>query len=303
MQTEPYSPLNSPPPGVFPYRHTQDDRHQYRVKVQPAGKCLEFVVRSVDTQKCADADYRAWAGIKRGQRVEPLTDTDRQDILRRSTERAKRQVRLLALTMGADRLLTFTTRETYALETLQVIWDRFCRLARAFDPSFQYIAVPEPHKDRDHWHIHAAYRGWININVCRRMWHAAIASVNGRSSDRAASYAGKGSPGNVDVQYRGRKGVSDISKARRIAGYISKYITKELVERFNKKRYWHTKGIKVEERKMQWLEAATLKDAIVETMRRFGLLVDNQFPVCSAVWNPGNMAFFWVETHALEPPF
>jgi hypothetical protein len=288
-----------PPPGTYPYRHTQDDRFQYRAKVQPAGECLEFVVRAVDTRRAAEADYRAWAGIPRGKRTEPESDQDRDDSIRRSTERARRMVRLLSLEMGADRLLTFTTRDTYALDTLQVIWDRFCRMARAFDPSFSYIAVPEPHADKDHWHIHAAYKGWVNINVVRRMWHAAICSVTGRG--KHSDTAGTRSPGNVDVQYRGK--ASGIQKARRIAGYISKYITKDLIERFNKKRYWHTKGVKVPEAKRKWLEADNLDEAMREVMASYGLLVDGQFPVCK-VWKPGNLVFFWVHSDQLPaPPF
>jgi hypothetical protein len=289
--------IDQPPLGAYPYRFTQDDRHQYRVKVQPAGECLEFVVRSVDTERCAAADYRAWAGLPKGKRIEPLTDRDREDLIRRSTERAKRMVRLLSLELGADRLLTFTTRDTYALDKLQVMWDRFVRMARTFDPSFAYIAVPEPHKDHEHWHIHAAYKGWININVVRRMWHAAIHTVSGRGGNR--NTAGACSPGNVDVQYRGR--AHGVQKTRRIAGYIAKYITKGLIERFNKKRYWHTKGVTVPEAQRRWLEADNMDDAVRETMRAYGLLVDDQFPVCK-VWKPGNLAFFWIETSHLDPP-
>ena len=289
----------SPPLGAFPHRFTQDDRFQYRVKVQPAGQCLEFVVRAADTRKAAEADYRQWAGIPRGPRLEPETEEDREDSLRRSTERAKRMVRLLSLELQADRLLTFTTRDTFPLEDLQVIWDRFCRLARAADPSFAYIAVPEPHKDRDHWHIHAAYKGWININVVRRMWHAAIITFTGR---QRSSTRGADSPGNVDVQYRGTK-AHGISKTRRIAGYISKYITKDLVQRFNKKRYWHTKGVRVPDAQRQWLEAENLDEAMREVMRSYGLLVDSGLPAVK-VWKPGNLAFFWVDVAKLpEPPF
>lgn len=286
-----------PPPGTYPYRFTQDDRFQYRAKVQSAGDCLEFVVRAVDTRRCAEQDYRNWLGVKRGKRLEPPPDTEREDSIRRSTERARRMVRLLCLEMRADRLLTFTTRETYAIDQLQVIWDRFCRMARTFDPSFKYIAVPEPHKDRDHWHIHAAYRGWVNINVVRRMWQAAIFSVTGRPHHSDAS--GARSPGNVDIQFRGRG--AGISRARRIAGYISKYITKDLIERFNKKRYWHTKGVKVPESVREWLESKDLNTAVIELMRAHGLLVDGQFPAVK-VWRPGNLAFFWVEKDSLPPP-
>lgn len=293
---DPLQGLNQPPPGAYPYRYTQDDRHQFRVKVQPAGETLEFVVRSVDTEKVAAADYRKWVGAKRGPRLEP-SDGDAADRVRRAAERARRMVRLLSMELRADRLLTFTTRETYALDQLQVIWERFARMARTYDTGFAYIAVPEPHKDSEHWHIHAAYHGWINIRVVRRMWHAAIFSVTGRGRNSTAD--GARSPGNVDVQYRGR--ASGVHTTRKIAGYIAKYITKGLIQRFNKKRYWHTKGVSVPEAQRKWLQAEDLNGAIIETMRAYGLLVDDQFPVCK-VWNPGNLAFFWIETSHLDPP-
>ena len=73
--------LSSPPPGKYPYRFTQDDRFQYRVKVQPAGDSLEFVVRSADTRRYADADYRSFHGVPRGvKRAAPIDDDDTRDI-------------------------------------------------------------------------------------------------------------------------------------------------------------------------------------------------------------------------------
>lgn len=300
--------LSSPPPGKYPYRHTQDDRFQYRVKVQPAGDSLEFVVRAADTRRYADADYRSFHGVPRGvKRAAPIDDDDtRQDSTRRSVERAKRMVRLLAIEMRADRLLTFTTRIPYDIDLLRTIWDRFARLARTMDSGFQYVAVPEPHPSNpSHWHIHAAYRGWINVNILRRMWHAAILSVC-RGADpsrrsRALPLKGADSPGNVDVRYRGRS--HGIDKTRRIASYIGKYITKDLIAQFNKKRYWHTKGIGVPEARSKWLKSDDLEGALREVMESWGLLVDGEFPALK-VWRPGNLAFFWVPIDGLpEPPF
>ena len=137
----------SPPPGKYPYRFTQDDRFQYRVKVQPAGDCLEFTVRASDTRLAASADYRSFHGIGRNPRFHPADDADRDDSIRRSVERSKRMVRLAALQIRADRLVTFTTRGVYDRPTLVVIWDRFLRLVRRVCPGFLYVAVPEPHKE------------------------------------------------------------------------------------------------------------------------------------------------------------
>lgn len=304
--TPPDLDFQTPPPGVFPYRYTQDDRYQYRVKVQPAGESLEFVVRASDTRKAAAADYRAFHGIARGKRLAPADETDRADSLRRSVERSKRMVRLLAIHIKADRLVTFTTRETYDRPTLQIIWDRFHRLARRVCGGFAYVAVPEPHPTNpEHLHIHAATHGWININIIRRCWHAAILSVDGRCRDRALAgdvgATGKGSPGNVDVQYRGR--AHGLAKTRRIASYIGKYITKDVLPLYNKKRYWITKGVRVPDAQRKWLSADNLDDALIEVMREWGLLVDGEYPAVK-VWMPGNLAFFWVPLDGLpDPPF
>lgn len=296
----------SPPPGTYPYRFTDDDRYQYRVKVQPAGDSLEFVVRTSDTRMAAAADRRAFHGIGRGPRLMPASDTDREDSIRRSVERSKRMVRLLAIQIKADRLVTFTTRETYDRPTLQVIWDRFHRLVRRLCGGFAYVAVPEPHPTNpDHLHIHAALHGWVNINLLRKCWHSAILSVDRSARDRVlasdSGTSGKSSPGNVDVQFRGK--AHGLAKTRRIATYIGKYITKDVLPLFNKKRYWITKGVRVPEAQRKWLNADNLKDAITEVMREWGLLVDDEFPSLK-VWMPGNLAFFWVPLEFLpEPPF
>lgn len=294
-----------PAPGSYPHRLTYEDRFQYRVKVQPAGECLEFVVRPSDTRLAAMADRNAWLGLQRGPRSEPSSDADREDSVRRSVERSRRMVRLLAIQIRADRLLTFTTRGVYDRETLQVIWDRFNRLARRVMGGFQYVAVPEPHPTNPaHLHIHAAVSGWVNISLLRRVWHAAIQSVDAGARLHVAAHggaSGKGSPGNVDVQYRGR--AFGLNKTRRIASYIGKYITKDLLPIFNKKRYWVTKGVAVPDPLRKWLAADNLDEAIREVMRMHGLLVDQEYPAVK-VWRPGALAFFWVPVSGLpEPPF
>lgn len=105
----------------------------------------------------------------------------------------------------------------------------------------------------------------------------------------------------MDIQYRGK--AHGLAKTRRIATYIGKYITKEVLPIYNKKRYWITKGVKVPECQRKWLKADNLNEAVIEIMRDWGLLVDDEFPALK-VWMPGNLAFFWVGLDALpEPPF
>jgi hypothetical protein len=60
-------------------------------------------------------------------------------------------------------------------------------------------------------------------------------------------------------------------QVRKIARYISKYITKDLIAEFNKKRYWPSKGIDLKAAQVFWLSGLTQFDAIREACLLLGL--------------------------------
>ena len=141
--------------------------------------------------------------------------------LNKSVARARTKVRRLCLTMCCDRLLTLTFREN--LEDLDVAWDRFkyfTKLCRAkWGKKFRYVAVPEYQK-RGAVHFHIAIAGYMKANVVRKMWR------------RAAGRYG----GNIDITNPKKFGKGNWNP-KRIANYISKYISKNDSVEFNKKRY------------------------------------------------------------------
>jgi hypothetical protein len=128
-------------------------------------------------------------------------------------------------------------------------------------------------------------------------------------------FSGVNSPGNVDIQYikvRGGKAEQTVKVAR----YISKYITKGDFERFNKKRYWSTKGVKVLDARRVWLKSMSLGDAITESYRELGLFSDslNEFCLSGAFEQLKNNCFassdgmlFWFQITGdsvdFPPPF
>jgi hypothetical protein len=146
---------------------------------------------------------------------------------------------------------------------------------RAIGENLLYVAVPEQHPTNpDHLHLHLAINTWLNVNVIRKCWHAALTArgtppAGYACSQSSVDYSGKNSPGNVDIQYikvRGGKCAQTVKVAR----YISKYITKGDFERFNKKRYWSTKGVKVLDARRVWLKSMSLGEAITESYRELG---------------------------------
>lgn len=302
METIPFN--TSPPVGDYPHRYTQDDRFQYRVKVQPVAGHLEFSIRCVDTRLPAEAARRAWEGFpKRGVKTSEAKDPE--DSIRRSKLRAKGMVRLLALELAIDRLFTFTIRHTgepVPYDTVLKAWDMFRRSMERHYPDFRYIATPEIQKNGQ-WHIHAGTCGFMNINVLRRLWHSALNRVLGRS---LLLTSGKESPGAVNIATKGNVLGDRVRKATKIASYISKYIGKAMDVAMNRKKYFHSYGVQITPAQRKWLEAQTRDGALVEVMKAYGLWhseVDAP-SVDVPVWRrDGSSAWFRVNTDSIPPPF
>lgn len=246
---------------------------QYRLKVRRFSRVpAEFTVQKIDFGPEVDRYRRAyengmsWAGPRRGVRVQ--SDEPRSaESLERSERRAKTNVRLNVIELAPSALVTFTTRETMPLDSLFWCWQYFNRLMRDAGVEFEYVAVPERHPTNpDHLHLHVAYRGRTPFNLLRRFWHMALEARHGR---RVRSILrGTESPGNVDVQTV--KARESNRRIRKIAKYISKYITKDLISEFNKKRYWPSKGIDLAAAQVYWLDSLSQVDAIREACRMLG---------------------------------
>lgn len=255
---------DQPPAGKYPYRFTQDDRFQYRVRVQPVAGHLEFYIRAVDTRLPAMADQRAFMGNPVRKFNPQQDESDRLDNQLKATQRAQRKIRLLCMEAGVDRMFTFTVRNTGVLmprDQLLKAWDMFRRVMERHWKNFRYVATIETHKSGQ-FHIHAGLSGFHNVNHLRHIWHACLNRVLGRS---LLLTSGPDSPGHVYVpksksvnRHKGVKG------AMAIAGYIAKYVGKDLVEAFNRKRYLHTKNVKISPAQAQWLKADNLIEAVFE---------------------------------------
>lgn len=284
-------------PGQYPFRFSTEERFQYRVKVQPVAGQLEFSIRAVDTRLSEMAARREWEGFPK--RLGPKEETDREDNLRRAKLRAKAQVKLLAMELGVDRLLTFTIRkvgDVMEYDKVLKAWDIFRRMAIKWDSTFAYVAAPEVQVNGQ-YHIHAGYHGFVNIKIITRMWQSALNSVMGRSQSLVH---GAESPGtcNVTKKLNG----STLQRSKNIARYIAKYIGKELESGFNRKSHFHTLGIKITPAQRQWLEAQDASSAVVEVMRKYGLL-DSGVAFDIDVWRRDKCsAWFTVDAAAAFPP-
>jgi hypothetical protein len=266
---------------------------QFRAKVvnfKDGG--AEVVLRLIDREKAKEL-YEKTHGY--GFPVKPrvhvpddqLTDEERAEKAEnqlRANRRAKTKVRQLVKQMGANHLLTLTTRQqSNTREEMTAVWAKFVRLVRtATRADVPYLAVLEPHPTNpSHLHIHAAITSRLNVDVLRRCWFIAL---GGRGGER-----GRDTPGNVDIRKikvpRGHR------RSERIAKYISKYITKDLVPAFNKKRYFHSKIDPLEIRRF-WIDAQTSNEALQFALSMTG---GHEFRIRTDLYMPESDDFLWFQ--------
>lgn len=292
-----------------PQHHFFAEQEQFRLKVQRFSNAPpEVTIQKITLERDVE---RYLLAAERGQNQVRTTRTRRQDdpdrvrdaeSIERSQRRAKSMVRKTVIELAPTALVTFTTRKVYSMDDLLKLWDGAVRRMRQVVPGLEYCAVPEPHPSNpEHFHIHVAVRGKLSIDTLRRIWHITLEAHEGRRC--TAILRGAASPGNIDVQrIKSREAVRTI---RKIAKYIAKYITKDLVERFNRRRYWPSKGISVESAQVFWLDAVSQSDAIREGCEMLGHW--NSDVGCPAFkhFMPSDRVFWYsVEPdHLPEPPF
>jgi len=291
-------------PSPVPKHSVFTEEIQFRAKLQKFSNApSELTVQKISFERDVDRYRRAAENgnfscfpVRRTRNPDKEQDLES---LERSQRRAKTKLRLLVTEMAPTSLVTFTTRKVFALDQLVKIWEGFTRLARQVDPEFRYVAVPEPHPSNpSHFHLHAAVRTkQLKRDTLRRLWHIALEGFEGRRV--TATLRGAAAPGNIDDQPI--KGRDTIRRIRKIARYISKYITKDLIERFNRKRYWPSKGISLADAQVFWLGAVSQGDAIREACMAFGVW-DGVAPAFKA-FLPSDRVFWMPFDVQHEPPF
>lgn len=158
--------------------------------------------------------------------------------INKSVARSKTNLRRKLLSMCADRMLTLTFRENVTdIEEAWAVFKYFTRLMRQkYGKQFCYVAVPEYQK-RGAVHFHLAVSGWYRANVVRKLWRQA----SGRRG------------GNIDITSARKAENKNGWNPKRIASYLSKYMSKQDSVVFNKRRYSAGGDIKVPPPEKGWI--------------------------------------------------
>lgn len=195
---------------------------QFKVKAVEINQHLEVtatrqtVWQELDWSCYAVENYRDSSA----RHAEETIDERKATCAKVAAARAKKNVRHLCKSMGADTMLTFTYRGLQLdLDLCKVHLREFVRRLKRVWPGFKAVAAFEQQK-RGAWHVHMA-----TVRVPRDLQHKSGASVKSFNLIRSIwRNVTKEYGGNIDVAKRKRN--SQRSPAK-IAAYLSKYITKD----------------------------------------------------------------------------
>lgn len=162
-----------------------------------------------------DSLKRGGGAGRKNKEKQAMTD----EVLKKSQLRAKKLIRHKLMMMEADRMLTLTYKEN--VTDIKQAWSDFKKFSRLmkwrYNDQWQYVCVPEYQK-RGAVHFHIAIKGYYHANTVRRLWHKVVAK------------------GNIDITSP-RLIKKESWNPKRIANYLSKYISKNDSVEFNKRRY------------------------------------------------------------------
>jgi hypothetical protein len=287
---------------------------QVRVKVQGYSSLPpEITIRQVDHSRevervfdayhrdLAERPWNAGGEITLRPPAKKPRDPDaapNPENLQRSMVRRKSKLRQTIKELAPNAFITLTSRRLLtSLDLAGAAYAEWLRLVRKhYGDAFACVWVPEWHGGSDHLHLHIAARvpGGMRAacTALRFFWHIALCRITGRPRPSAILRDSE-SPGNIDIDNRGLRGKSDLVRVNKIARYMSKYLTKDMVLEFGRKAYSPTKNIELAAAVVFWCTELDLNAARDEALRRAGY--DPLAALTAAEFAPIGSGLIWME--------
>ena len=180
-------------------------------------------------------------------------NSEEQDYLQKSINRTKTKISDYVLCNNFSHFATFTfdpsnpkvkTEENrhdfQKMASLLKNWLKTEQLNhfRRHGRKFRYLIVPERHKNGA-WHFHALLENYKNETenfYTRKNKYITVSELKSKKKDKNRKFI---------TRYKlGRSEIAPIKDKTKMSSYIKKYITKELIEDKNAKRYWSSRNLK-----------------------------------------------------------
>lgn len=180
-------------------------------------------------------------------------NSEEQDYLQKSINRTKTKISDYVLCNNFTHFATFTfdpknskvknennRHDFQKMSSLLKNWLKTEQLNhfRHHGHKFKYLIVPERHKNGA-WHFHALlenYKNEIANFYTRKNNYITVSELKSKKKDKNRKFI---------VRYKlGRSEIAPIKDKTKMSSYIKKYITKELIQDKNAKRYWSSRNLK-----------------------------------------------------------
>lgn len=159
-------------------------------------------------------------------------DSTSEEYMRQSISRTKKTIHDYALCNEFNYFVTLTfDRKKYNAKDLKELKKKVGQWLNNYmkrkNPNLKYLIIPELHKDKEHFHFHGLISGIKDIKEFKL------------SKKGVMRYNWTG--------WQKKFGFTSLEKVRdttAVSRYITKYITKDLINEFNKQRFLVSKGLK-----------------------------------------------------------
>ena len=180
-------------------------------------------------------------------------NSEEQDYLQKSINRTKTKISDYVLCNNFSHFATFTfdpsnpkvkTEENrhdfQKMASLLKNWLKTEQLNhfRRHGRKFRYLIVPERHKNGA-WHFHALLENYKNETenfYTRKNKYITVSELKSKKKDKNRKF--------ITRYNLGRSEIAPIKDKTKMSSYIKKYITKELIQDKNAKRYWSSRNLK-----------------------------------------------------------
>lgn len=166
-----------------------------------------------------------------------------------NTKRARRKIRDYALCNDWDYFITLTIdRKKYDASDLNTLTKEIKRKLKTYKQSnkdFQYLIIPELHEDKKNFHFHGLMRGIKKSHIIEHRKLKQRMRYNWTYWEKHFGFTSF-----IEL---------DNNKTR-VANYITKYMTKDIITVFNKDRYFVSRGLKTPELLLSVCDANTTID-------------------------------------------
>ena len=187
---------------------------------------------------------------KKGRTVNRSSEKPSDDAITESLRRTRTTIFDYALSNDFEYFVTFTFNpkkiDRYSIDETFNTMKYWLNRQKKHSPDFAYVIVPEFHKD-----------GAIHF-------HALIRAYNGDMKSTKVFQNGK-RVYNVTGFTSGFTNAQKMDdNQEKTAGYITKYITKDTINRFNKRRYWASKNLQKPVKHYESLEVLNVSQYIID---------------------------------------